>query len=80
MDTDADSVQEQLDELQAIRDPIRFGGLMRCCLTTLGMLSRRAAPGEIQPCNWCRSSMVFREGAWEWNRATADAPRKSPSG
>lgn len=60
---------------------VRQGGLMRCCLLTLGR--RHSATdlegdllhgeeGEILPCNYCNSSMVFTQGAWEWNKAKTD--------
>lgn len=55
-------------------DQVNEGGLMRCCTETLGGLypdgpARVATEGQILPCRWCRESMVFTAGAWNWNRA-----------
>lgn len=60
---------------------VRQGGLTRCCLLTLGR--RHGATdlegdllhgeeGEILPCDYCNSSMIFTEGAWEWNKGRTD--------
>jgi hypothetical protein len=51
--------------------PIRMGGLMRCCT---GTYEEQAPPaseskdGDVLPCRYCKSSMILRNGAWEWNR------------
>lgn len=50
------------------------GGLMRCCLATLNEAMHEAvdAPqeGEVLPCKYHPedNSMIFRDGAWRWNR------------
>ena len=47
--------------------PIRIGGVMRCCAETL---SEREAPGrdgDVLPCRYCSSRLIFRSGAWEWD-------------
>lgn len=51
-------------------DQVRTGGLMRCCLETLGDLynaspERRAAEGEELACRRCGTVMAFREGCWQ---------------
>lgn len=47
---------------------IRVGGLMRCCLASLNekCTELKHVEGEVFPCLHCTSSMVFRDGAWEW--------------
>lgn len=53
---------------------VRPGGLMRCCLATLQDRMASCAPdpteGEVIHCKFHddNGGMVFREGAWEWNR------------
>lgn len=48
--------------------PVMIGGLMRCCLATLnGSESLKEEDGEILPCKYCSSSMVFAKGIWGWN-------------
>ncbi len=49
------------------------GGLMRCCTGTF--LEKRkdfqkspAKEGDVLPCQHCDQSLIFRAGAWEWNR------------
>lgn len=58
----------------------RQGGLMRCCTLTLAMaydLADRleARPKEVEgeklPCRSCSSTMIFNEGAWEWDKSRA---------
>lgn len=48
-------------------DPIRIGGLMRCCTQTIRERDKPGTEGEKQPCRWCSSGARFRDGAWEWN-------------
>lgn len=47
-------------------DPIRMGGLMRCCIQTIREREQPGTEGETQPCRWCTSTSRFRDGAWEW--------------
>lgn len=58
----------------------RPGGLMRCCTLTLANLYEPDQPGEPEtavyegarlPCNYCSSKMVFKAGAWEWDKSRA---------
>lgn len=56
-------------------EPVRIGGLMRCCLATLDdhllALEVRSKEGDQLTCKYCVSKagdMIFRGGAWEWNR------------
>lgn len=52
-------------------DPIRTGGLMRCCVATYEEIAPPAGmakDGDTLRCNWCSSRMVLRDGAWEWDR------------
>lgn len=60
---------------------VRQGGLMRCCLLSLATWHKQvgmepavspAKEGDILPCLHCSSSMIFKEGAWEWNKAKTD--------
>lgn len=50
------------------RLPVRIGGLMRCCTGTLAEYGGPEDEGTVLPCKWCSSSMIVRDGAWEWNR------------
>jgi len=65
----------------------RVGGLMRCCTLTLAMAydpgepavdEVQAVEGAVLPCRYCSSSMIFREGAWEWNKSRATQPPSPP--
>lgn len=50
---------------------IRPGGVMRCCIDTWLKRSHNGEPpreGEKLPCEYCSSGLVYREGAWEWDR------------
>ena len=58
-------------------DPIRTGGLMRCCLEKISSLYQHdggdgsgyeAAEGDRAQCHHCGSSMRFRNEAWEWEK------------
>lgn len=57
----------------------RQGGLMRCCTLTLAIVHDDANPelwpqaeqGEKLPCRSCSSTMIFVEGAWEWDKSRA---------
>lgn len=52
--------------------PYRIGGLMRCCILTLSEADVFwCHEGQELPCRWCSSKMVFRQGAWEWDRSRA---------
>lgn len=58
------SEQEKSDEIKCL---VRKGGLMRCCLQTLIEAKVKNTEGETLPCKYCKESMRFRDGAWEWN-------------
>ena len=51
---------------------IRQGGLMRCCIQTIvdfdtdGMVPEE---NTSMGCKWCDSSVIYRDGAWEWDRS-----------
>jgi hypothetical protein len=57
----------------------RQGGMMRCCIKTLTELYERTvddkttsvtvAEGAELKCEWCQSRIVFRDGAWEWDKS-----------
>lgn len=57
----------------------RSGGMMRCCIKTLTELYERTvddkttsvtvAEGAELKCQWCQSRIVFRDGAWEWDKS-----------
>lgn len=53
---------------------VHHGGLMRCCLASLdeAMAARTEPPaeGETLHCKYHddNGGMIFRNGAWEWNR------------
>ncbi len=56
---------------------VRQGGLMRCCLASLDeQMAERLERGDGPPqegdkvsCRLCPDgNMIFRSGAWEWDR------------
>lgn len=47
-------------------EPIKIGGLMRCCIETLQERTEPGAEGEEQPCKHCSSAAVLDGGAWRW--------------
>lgn len=48
------------------------GGLMRCCIATLEermpTCAEEPKDGERLACRYCRNKMIFRDGAWQWDR------------
>ena len=48
----------------------RPGGLLRCCVQTIEERPDEPEPseGDVMECKWCSDSVIFRDGAWEWNR------------
>lgn len=55
--------------------PVRIGGLLRCCTGTLHAYDGPEDEETVLPCQWCSSSMIVRDGAWEWNH-----PRDTQAG
>lgn len=50
---------------------IRPGGVMRCCISTHETEAPPAAEtreGAVLSCLFCSSSLIVRDGQWEWNR------------
>jgi hypothetical protein len=45
-----------------------IGGVMRCCMTTLDTTLVMEEEGEILPCKFCSSALIFRDGIWQWFR------------
>ena len=60
------SKEEAAPAVCAADQPVRIGGLMRCCTLTLRQTPRHGAEGETLPCNYCSSPMQFVDGAWTW--------------
>jgi len=59
-----------MDIKSEITKPRLFiGGLMRCCTETWDEKVENVPQeeGQIIPCNWCESSMIFKDGTWRWN-------------
>lgn len=61
-----------------MNDRVHTGGLMRCCLETIGDLypagpAEVATEGQCLQCKYAADNpdhrMIFRNGAWEWDRA-----------
>lgn len=51
----------------------RIGGLMRCCIQTLIEADMHWAPADARvDCRFCRTSMVLRDGAFEWDKSRAN--------
>lgn len=48
----------------------RIGGMLRCCILTLTRAAEEGfGPGvDMIRCGWCQSSLVLRDGAWEWSK------------
>lgn len=64
--------EEEFRAAYPVPDKVHAGGLMRCCLQTLEEYypdgpAVKAAEGEVLPCKYCDSSVIFRAGYWEWN-------------
>lgn len=50
-------------------DPIRTGGLFRCCIQTIKERKEPGQEGDTINCAYaCGGAMVFKHGAWEWKR------------
>lgn len=49
---------------------VRIGGLLRCCIATVEASEIKKAPkeGDILKCRYCSDQMVWKDGAWEWDR------------
>jgi hypothetical protein len=49
---------------------LRQGGVMRCCIATLSARVEDGPPveGERLACLYCSSGLIYRDGAWEWDR------------
>lgn len=49
---------------------VRVGGLFRCCINTVDVLSPdEDYEGNVKECLYCKEpSLVFTNGAWEWNK------------
>lgn len=63
-----------------IQERVRTGGLMRCCTMTLAeYLEGAEGPseeGQVMDCKYehpGNSNLIFRHGAWEWNRERGTA-------
>ena len=54
-----------------IKPRLFIGGLMRCCTGTWDEKVKDVpqTEGQIIPCNYCESSMIFKDGAWRWNNS-----------
>ena len=58
-------------------DGMRIGGLMRCCIETIGDLypdgpAQVAIEGQRLQCKYVDTPnhrMIFHDGAWEWDRS-----------
>jgi hypothetical protein len=48
--------------------PLRPGGVMRCCEETLRTVPVMEEEGTVLPCLHCSTSLVLRDGKWEWNQ------------
>ncbi|MDP3794197.1 MAG: hypothetical protein Q8R07_05640 [Candidatus Uhrbacteria bacterium] len=59
--------------------PLRQGGVMRCCVQTLdNALFYHEKEGDVLPCRYCSSSLIVRDGAWEWNSPQAVYAKNVP--
>lgn len=50
---------------------VKHAGLMRCCTRMLGELLEwsllEQTEGKTVECKYCKASMIFHDGAWQWN-------------
>lgn len=69
-------------------DGVRIGGLMRCCLKTIGDLYPNgpafvATEGQQLRCKYLpelrNHLMIFRSGAWEWDTRNVALQLAPPS-
>jgi hypothetical protein len=58
--------------------PLRLGGVMRCCIETLSTTPVTEEEGEILKCKWCSSSLIVRNGVWEWNQEFKSEYQQEP--
>lgn len=61
------------DVLPANQRRVRMGGLMRCCLATLGECEEPSTVGTVLSCKYesdpdNQQMIVAADGVWEWNR------------
>lgn len=50
-------------------EPIRIGGLLRCCILSIHEHEYQGVEGSVLQCKYCTGgSMIFHDGAWEWNK------------
>lgn len=56
-------------EYQNLTHAYAPGGLMRCCIATIDRRAGEGAPvvGEVLPCDYCDSSVIYDVSAWRWN-------------
>jgi hypothetical protein len=47
--------------------PLAIGGVMRCCVETLDTTLVLEKEGDILHCKYCDSSLIVRNGIWQWN-------------
>lgn len=61
-----------MDEVAANERMVRIGGLMRCCLATLGNSESPSVVGTVLDCQYetpgNANMVVAQDGVWEWNR------------
>lgn len=56
----------------------RIGGMLRCTALSLDDYQvekpqeQNDKEGDIVQCKWCSQSVIFRDGAWEWNQAQGE--------
>jgi len=52
---------------------VATGGLMRCCLYTLGVAANERVPSLATiKCSFCPTEMHILEGVWQWKREERD--------
>jgi len=44
------------------------GGLFRCCVATATEDKEEHKEGDILNCKYCNGKMIFRDGAFKWDR------------
>lgn len=61
-----------IDPFPANERPIRYGGLMRCCIGTIQESTQVTKVGDTLSCKWeidpnNQKMIVALDGVWEWN-------------
>jgi len=65
------------DKLTMQQTKVNYGGLMRCCLSSLGLYVKSVPEQEAYEedtieCTYCGNPMILEDGVWRWNKENAN--------